>query len=291
MHWRLTCLDEEGTQRRADCWLFRTELDRENRMHPFLQPSGALPSGMNKILLTALGSLIVSCGGGGADDSRPKAAMGSTPALFAMPQTSGEPAVQPNPGIVITAQPRSMTVDTGQPATFSVAAAGSRSLLYQWFVDDVRIAGASSASYTTSPLSIADTGSLVKVAISDGAQTVTSMAATLTVMPKETGVTPPDIVSPPRPQSVVVGQSGTFFALVKSSRTPSYQWRRNGTDIPKATAASYTTQPATIKDNGDRYSVRVTSAVGSVTSPDASLTVTAAPTAAVLQGGDRASAR
>lgn len=54
----------------------------------------------------------------------------------------------------------------------------------------------------------------------------------------------------------------------------SYQWKRNGVDIPGATSASYTTQPLSLANNSDKYTV-VVNAPGAtaVTSAQANLAV------------------
>jgi hypothetical protein len=55
-----------------------------------------------------------------------------------------------------------------------------------------------------------------------------------------------------------------------------YQWKRNGIDIPGANAVSYTTQPLGLGDSGTRFSVIVSNPLGTVSSPDAVVTVVAA---------------
>jgi hypothetical protein len=52
-----------------------------------------------------------------------------------------------------------------------------------------------------------------------------------------------------------------------------YQWQRNGIDIPGATSDIYTTPPTTMADNGARFRVRVSNSAGSVLSDEAVLTV------------------
>ena len=52
-------------------------------------------------------------------------------------------------GPSITTQPANQTVSVGQTATFSVTATGTAPLSYQWQKNQVNIAGATSASYTT----------------------------------------------------------------------------------------------------------------------------------------------
>jgi hypothetical protein len=53
-----------------------------------------------------------------------------------------------------------------------------------------------------------------------------------------------------------------------------YQWRKNGVDIPGANRPKYVTPPTTLADNGSSFSVVVSNSVGSVTSRKAFLTVT-----------------
>ena len=89
----------------------------------------------------------------------------------------------------ITAQPTNQTVSAGQTATFTVSAAGSAPLSYQW-----QSAPAGSSSYTnvgsasaTASLAVANTtvgmsGSTYRVVVSNGVNpSATSSAATLTV--------------------------------------------------------------------------------------------------------------
>src|SRR6266478_2554386 len=93
-----------------------------------------------------------------------------------------------NPGSVngtgapyITAQPVNQTVTAGQTATFSVTAAGTAPLAYQWQKNGANIAGATAVSYATPVTTTADSGEQFRVAVSNSAGSVTSMPATLTV--------------------------------------------------------------------------------------------------------------
>jgi serine protease len=89
---------------------------------------------------------------------------------------------------------------------------------------------------------------------------------------------PPVIVSGPQSLSIVEGQTATLAVTAAGAATLNYQWKRNGTDIPGATSSSYTTPALSVGDSGTRYSVSVTNALGSVTSAEATITVTAAST-------------
>ena len=82
----------------------------------------------------------------------------------------------------ITAQPQDQKVGVGGMATFSVTATGSMSLSYQWMENGMTIAGATSASYTTPPVALADNHSTFAVVVSNQSGSATSSAATLTVL-------------------------------------------------------------------------------------------------------------
>ncbi len=83
----------------------------------------------------------------------------------------------------ITTQPANQTVTAGQTATFSVVAAGTAPLTYQWQKNGSVISGATAASYTTPVTTTADSGELFRVVVSNSAGNVTSNSASLTVNP------------------------------------------------------------------------------------------------------------
>jgi len=90
--------------------------------------------------------------------------------------------VNPAPvGPSITTSPTSQTVTAGQTATFTVVAAGTAPLSYQWQKNGVNIGGATAASYTTPATATSDSGSTLAAVVSNAVGTVTSAAATLTV--------------------------------------------------------------------------------------------------------------
>ncbi len=246
-----------------------------------------MQGGLFASVLAALAVLLVACGGDNDSGSATQARFQSTAVSVSEGSqggASGNPASQPSKAISassisISVQPQSIAVTSGQTATFSVTASGNGPLMYQWQIDDVKIAGATNSKYTTGALSIGDTDSVFSVVVSDVTGKVTSAGAKLSVRPPETGVTAPSITSQPRRQSVLAGQTATFFVAVESSQTPTYQWRRNGVAIPSGIGASYTTPPVASTDNGARYSVEVRSGAGSTTSADAMLNVTPAATA------------
>jgi hypothetical protein len=178
----------------------------------------------------------------------------------------------------ITTQPANQSVQAGQSATFSVVATGTAPLSYQWRRNGAAIAGATSATYHTPATSSADNGAVYSVVVSNAAGSLTSGNATLTVTAASTA---PSITTQPVSQSVQAGQSATFSVVATGTAPLSYQWRRNGTAIAGATSATYHTPATSSADNGAVFSVVVSNALGSITSGNATLTVTPA-----VQGTD-----
>jgi hypothetical protein len=179
----------------------------------------------------------------------------------------------------ITTPPANQTVTAGQTATFAVVAAGTAPLSYQWLKNGVNIAGATSASYTTPATATSDSGSTLRVVVTNTAGTVTSTAATLTVSPAP--ITP-TITTPPTNQAVTAGQTATFAVVAAGTAPLSYQWQKNGANIAGATSASYTTQATTTSDSGSTFDAVVSNAAGTVTSSAATLTVSPAPVAPTI---------
>ncbi|HUJ96006.1 MAG TPA: immunoglobulin domain-containing protein [Terriglobales bacterium] len=171
----------------------------------------------------------------------------------------------------ITTQPSSQTVAVGQTATFTVAAAGTTPLTYQWQKGTANIAGATSPSYTTPATTMADSGTKFQVLVSNSAGNATSAAATLTVD------TPPGITTQPANQAVTAGQTATFTVVASGTTPLSYQWVKGTTNIAGATSASYTTPATTAADNGSKFKVIVSNGAGNTTSSQATLTVNSPP--------------
>ena len=88
----------------------------------------------------------------------------------------------------ITQQPLSQQVAVGQPATFTVVAAGSAPLKYQWQKGGANISQATASRYTTLATVLTDSGSQFRVVVSNSVGSVTSNTVSLTVTSVSAGV-------------------------------------------------------------------------------------------------------
>src|SRR5262245_5193990 len=86
-----------------------------------------------------------------------------------------------NQAPTITTQPVSQTVPVGGAVTFSVTASGTAPLGYQWQRNGTNISGATSASYSLSAVTLADSGAAFRGIVSNAYGSATSNAAILTV--------------------------------------------------------------------------------------------------------------
>jgi len=109
------------------------------------------------------------------------------PVYLLKPPSSGS---SPSAAPVLTLQPEAQTLPEGATATFSVLATGTAPLAYQWQRNGTAIAGATAASYSTSALTMADTGARYGVVVSNAVGSATSQPALLTVTAASTPPTP-----------------------------------------------------------------------------------------------------
>jgi glucose/arabinose dehydrogenase len=183
----------------------------------------------------------------------------------------------------ITGHPSNQTILQGQPATFSVTAAGSMPLSYQWQRNQVDIIGATSSNHTIASASLSDNGAKFRCVVTNPFGSATSNEATLTVN------APPSITGQPASQTVTQGQPATFTVTAAGSTPLSYQWQRNQVDINGATSSSYTIASASLSDNGAKFRCVITNPFGGATSNEATLTVQPpAPFLLTEEGSDSA---
>ncbi len=162
-----------------------------------------------------------------------------------------------------TLQPSAISACPGTSATFTVAASGNAPA-FQWRKNGSNIGGATSNSYTIASVVVGDAGSYDCV-VTDTCNTITSNAATLSVS------TPVSVTSHPSTVTTCPGSPATFTVAAAGS-SPTYQWRKNGSNIGGATSNSYTIASVVAGDAGN-YDCVVTGSCNNVTSNQAALTV------------------
>jgi hypothetical protein len=177
---------------------------------------------------------------------------------------SGTP-VLPTPPLIVQ-QPDSQAVDAGSAVIFSVVAAGTAPLSYQWQFNGTPIPGATNQTLLLDYVLPADAGDYT-AEVSNPLGTVTSAPATLTVT-----VQAPVITAQPASQAVLGGGSVVLSVAATGVPAPTYQWRLDGADIPGATNSTLALNNVTAADAGT-YKVIVRNLAGTVTSLPARLTV------------------
>jgi len=102
--------------------------------------------------------------------------------IWGCASSSYSPPGTPSPvGPSITTQPANQTVTVGATAAFTVVAAGTAPLSYQWQKNSANISGATAASYTTPATVAGDNDATFRVIVTNSVSNITSNPATLTV--------------------------------------------------------------------------------------------------------------
>ncbi len=199
--------------------------------------------------------------------------------------TSAAATLTVSVGPSMTIQPGNQSIVIGSGVTFTAAATGSPAPAVQWRVSGdggaswAPIAGATSTSYSFTP-ALSDSGKQYDAVFSNGAGTITSNAATLTITQTSQA---PAVTQQPLGQTVTAGAAVTFNAAASGSPTPSVKWQVSTdfgstfNDIAGATSTSYTFT-ASQGQNGYEYRAVFSNGVGTaaITNP-ASLIVQSVP--------------
>ncbi|MCW5552947.1 MAG: lamin tail domain-containing protein [Verrucomicrobiae bacterium] len=89
------------------------------------------------------------------------------------------------------------------------------------------------------------------------------------------GLGPPVITSQPGNVIVTEGGTATFTVGLARMLGATFQWKRNGANIPGATANSYALSPVALSDSGSTFFCAITNSAGWTNSTTATLTVQA----------------
>ncbi|MGO8675720.1 MAG: choice-of-anchor tandem repeat GloVer-containing protein [Limisphaerales bacterium] len=189
----------------------------------------------------------------------------------------------------IVTQPSSETNIAGTTALFTVAAAGTPPLSYQWLfngavlADRRQISGSATPTLAVTGVQPANAGNYT-VQVSNSAGSTVSTGATLVVL------VPPSITAQPASLTNAVGSTAIFSASAAGTAPLGYQWEFNGLALTDGgSIRGSATEALTIADvqptNAGAYSLLVTNTVGAVTSAVAILVVSGPPVV-ILQPGN-----
>lgn len=170
----------------------------------------------------------------------------------------------------ISSHPQSQTVAAGANGSFSVTASGSAPLSYQWAKGGVNISGATASTLSLTGVQLSDAGSYT-CTVTNAQGGVTSNAATLTV---NAVAVAPTITTHPQSATLTAGQSASFSVVASGTAPLTYQWMKDGANIPGANSATYTRVNVGVADTGI-YACQVTNGAGSILSLPAALSVQA----------------
>ena len=161
-------------------------------------------------------------------------------------------------------EPTDVTTNAGKNVTLLGLARGLPD--YQWSLNGTALPSQTNALCTLSNVVGSNSGSYSVVA-SNSSGTVTSHVVTLSVVEAA-----PSISSQPTNQQVLYDGFAMFSVTASGAPTPSFQWKKNGTNIAGATGNSCTISPAKTDDAGS-YTVVITNYLNAITSQVAILTV------------------
>ncbi|MDZ4289280.1 MAG: immunoglobulin domain-containing protein, partial [Prosthecobacter sp.] len=143
--------------------------------------------------------------------------------------------IDPVSSVTASRSPNDTPIAAGQPVTFTASAAGGGTFQYQWSKGGVAIPTATSVTYTIDPVAVADTGDYSVLVTNEVTPAgVASAAVNLTITDMVLNA-----VATRSPNGIVAVGSTVTFSVTAQGNGLTYQWRRNGSDIPGATNSTY----------------------------------------------------
>jgi hypothetical protein len=165
----------------------------------------------------------------------------------------------------IAVPPQAQFAVAGTTVQFNVTAGGTAPFYYQWRKGGSDLLGQNGAQLTLNNVQPASAGNY-SVVVTNNYGSATSIVAALTI------VVPPAITDDLTNTTVMENDPVTFYVAATGTAPLTYQWRKDGINIPGANGPNYAISAAQASDEG-AYSVVVTNAGGTATSAPASLTV------------------
>jgi len=183
----------------------------------------------------------------------------------------------------VTQEPKAVTVEEGQPASFEAAGSGFPTPTVQWELSTnggvswSAVSGAISDTLTIASTKTSESGHEYRAMFTNAAGKASSAAATLTVQKR------PAVTKQPLNTTVIEGESAIFEATASGFPSPTVQWQSSNdggitwSEISGATSDRLTVPSTTVAESGTEYQAVFTNAAGKATSAAATLTVHAPP--------------
>jgi hypothetical protein len=156
----------------------------------------------------------------------------------------------------------------GLPLRLSVTAVGFPQRSYQWRFNGKPIPDANAPVFVLKP-ALSKTG-IYDVVVTNALGSEVSDPFTVTVYAA------PKLVAAPVGANKRIGQSHVFKVEAPAYPAPTYQWLKDGEELPGQTFGTLALSPLKLTDEG-LYSVRVSNSLGSFTTKAAKLRVSVAP--------------
>ena len=191
--------------------------------------------------------------------------------------TSTSASLTVNNSVSITAQSSSQTVCSGSSPSFSITAAGTAPITYQWYKGNTAISGATNNAFSLTSVDTSNASTYYVIA-TNSCNSIQSNQIILTVNES------PSINSQPSNSTVCVGSSAQLSVSATGTAPLTYQWYKGSTLISGATNSLYLISQAATTD-ASTYYVKVTNSCGNVSSSSASITVNS-PVSITTQSGN-----
>ncbi len=169
----------------------------------------------------------------------------------------------------ILRHPASLTVNEGQLVYLSVNAEGTGEMKYQWRKGGVPIQGATSETLEIEASTVGDAGSYSVVVTDSAGSSATSLAAMVSVNRLQDALT---ILTHPVSQAVNLGSRVVMSISARSEYPVTYQWRKNGVNIPRANGPTLTLATVSKLDEG-QYDAVVSTVAGQLISDPATVSL------------------
>jgi alpha-tubulin suppressor-like RCC1 family protein len=216
--------------------------------------------GSQRLALRADGKLLAWYSGG--QTSAVPSGLSNVVAIAAT--TGGNLALTASDGPPLLGRMPHNPVAAGATARVRALAISTTPLSYQWMCDGTNLPGATTATLVLSNAQPSQTGTYALV-VSNAFGAVTNSDLAFNVLPFL-------IQAPPQSQTVAGGTTATFGVTAFGQGPFGYHWQFNGTNLAGATNNSLVLTNVQMNQAG-MYSVVISNAIGTVTSPNASLGV------------------